>query len=145
MVRNDARTVAAAFFQSYAATFAHADAAAILDHFAFPSHITSEAQEVTLTPIASREEGARMVEQLLDMYRDVGVAAARVLELAVLEVSPRVLLALVHWSLDDAAGTSVYAFEAAYTLASFDGALRITAIAHNEVLRYRECLEQIGA
>ena len=145
MTRNDAQTVAAAFFESYRAAFDHVDAAAILDHFAFPCHVTGEAREVTLTPVANREEGTRMVGQLLDMYRDIGVAAARVLELTAIEVSPRLLLALVHWSLDDASGARVYAFEAAYTLASIDGALRITAIAHNEVLRYRECLAQIAS
>ena len=139
MARNDART-AAAFFESYRAAFADGDVAVILGHFAFPCHITSEAREVTLTPIASHEDGARMVGQLLAMYRDVGVTAARVLELDAIEVSPRLLVALVHWSLDDATGARVYAFEASYTLASFDDGLRITAIAHNEVLRYRECL-----
>ncbi len=142
MAPNDGRT-AAAFFESYRAAFAHGDVAAVLDHFAFPCHITSEAREVTLTPVASREEGVHMVEHLLKMYRDVGVAAPRVLELATIEVSPRLLVALVHWSLDDAAGARVYAFEAAYTLASFDEVLRIVAIAHNEVLRYREYLAQI--
>ena len=139
MARNDART-AAAFFASYRAAFADGDVAAILDHFAFPCHITGEAREVTLTPVASREEGARMVGHLLEMYRDVGIAAPRVLELATIEVSPRLLVALVHWSLDDATAARVYAFDAAYTLASFDGMLRVTAIAHNEVLRYRESL-----
>ena len=61
MARNDART-AAAFFESYRTAFADGDMAAILDHFAFPCHITSEARAVALTPIPSREEGARMVE-----------------------------------------------------------------------------------
>ena len=108
-----------------------------------PCHITGEAREVTLTPIASHELGVHMVGDLLEMYRDVGIATARVLELTTIEVSPRLLVALVHWSLDDATGAKVYAFEAAYTLARFDGVWRITAIAHNEILRYRECLARI--
>src|SRR4051794_11673320 len=144
MARNDART-AAAFFESYRTAFAYGDMAAILDHFAFPCHITSEAREVALTPIASREEGAGMVEHLLAMYREVGVKAARVLELTAIEVSPRLHVALVHWALDDAGGARLYAFEASYPLASFDDVLRITAIAHNEILRYQECLAQIRA
>ena len=142
MGRNDART-AAAFFESYRKAFAHGEAAAILDHFAFPCHITSEAQEVALTYLPSREEGLRMVGQLLAMYRDIDVKAARVLDLTAIEVSPRLQLALVHWGLDDVGGARVYAFEASYTLASFNDALRITAIAHNEILRYRECLARI--
>jgi hypothetical protein len=142
MSRNNART-AAAFFESYRVAFAHGDVGAILDHFAFPCHITSEAREVALTSIASREEGTRMVENLLAMYRDVGVSTARVLDLAAFEVSPRLHVALVHWSLDDARGARVYAFDASYTLASLDDVLRITTIAHNEILRYRECLAHI--
>ena len=142
MARNDART-AAGFFESYRAAFAHGDVAAIITHFAFPCHITGEAREVTLTPIASHELGVHMVGDLLEMYRDVGIATARVLELTTIEVSPRLLVALVHWSLDDAAGAKVYAFEAAYTLARFDGVWRITAIAHNEILCHRECLARI--
>ena len=145
MTSNTARVSATAFFQSYAAAFEHADASAILDHFAFPCHITSEAQEITLTAIASREEGARLVEQLLEMYRNVGVATARVLELGVNEISPRLLVALVHWGLDDEAGARVYAFEAAYTLASIDGVLRISTVAHNEIPQYRAALARISS
>ena len=141
---NDTRATAAAFFASYRAAFGRADAAAILEHFAFPCHITSEAREITLTPLASREDGERMIEQLLDMYRKVGVASARVLDLAANEISPRLVQALVHWALIDAAGNCLYAFEAAYTLASIGGALRICAIAHNEIPRYRECLARIA-
>jgi hypothetical protein len=36
----------------------------------------------------------------------------------------------------------LYTFEAAYTLAQIDGALRITALAHNELPRLQECLAQ---
>jgi hypothetical protein len=144
MPGSDALT-AAAFFESYQAVFADGDVAAILEHFAFPCHITSEAREVTLTAIANREQGVRMIEHLLEMYRDVGIASSRVLNLATIEVSPRLLVALVHWSLDDASGARVYTFEAAYTLARFDDVLRIVAIAHNEILRYREYLAGIGS
>ena len=143
MAGHDARTAAGAFFASYRAAFDRADAATVLDHFAFPCHITGEGREVTLTSLASREEGARLVGQLLAMYRDVGVAAARVLALTASETSPRLLQVLVHWGLDGAAGARLYAFEAAYTLARIDGALRIGAIAHNEVPRYRACLARL--
>ena len=142
---DEGRTTATTFFESYRAAFESADASAIVEHFAFPCHITSEVREVTLTPIASREEGLRMVERILDMYRDVGVASARVLELDASEISPGLVQALVHWALYGDAGNMLYAFEAAYTLAHIDGALRISAIAHNEIPRYRECLARINA
>ena len=139
----DTRTTVTAFFASYRAAFEGADATAIVDHFAFPCHVTSEAREVTLTAIASRGEGLRMVEQLLAMYRTIGVHSARPLDLAVSEISPRLAQALVRWGLYDAAGDLLYAFEAAYTLASIEGALRISALAHNEIPRYRECLARL--
>lgn len=140
---DDNQTTATTFFESYSAAFERADVASIVDHFAFPCHITSEATEVTLTPIASPDGGLRMVEQLLGMYRVVGVSSARVLDLAASEVSPRLVQALVHWALYDDAGELLYAFEAAYILARIDGSLRVSAIAHNEIPRYRECLARI--
>ena len=96
-----------------------------------------------MTAIASRGDGLRMVEQILEMYRTIGVRAARPLDLTAREISPRLARALVRWGLYDAAGDLLYAFEAAYILASIDGALRISAIAHNELPRYRECLARL--
>ncbi len=139
----DTRTAVTRFFESYQAVFERADASAILDHLAFPCHITSEAREITLTIIPGDMEGLRMVEQILDMYRNVGVAFARVLDLSVGEVSPRLVQALVHWAVYDDTGEVLYDFEAGYFLASIDGTLRISAIAHNEIPRYRECLARV--
>ena len=139
----DTRTTVTAFFASYRAAFEGADATAIVDHFAFPCHVTSEAREVTLTAITSRREGLRLVEQLLDRYRHVGVVSARPLALTASEISPRLAQALVRWGLYDGAGDLLYAFEAAYILARIEGALRISALAHNEIQRYRACLARV--
>ncbi len=131
------------FFASYRAAFERGSTAAVVEHFAFPCHITGDASTVTLTVIASRDEGLRMVEHILAMYRTIGVASVRVLDLVAREVSPHLVQILVHWALDDEAGARLYAFEAAYILAEIDGELRITAIAHNEVPRYRACLARL--
>ncbi len=136
---------ATGFFASYRAAFERGSAAAIVEHFAFPCHITGDASSVTLTPIASRDEGLRLVEHILAMYRTIGVASVRVVDLVARDVSPHLVQALVHWALDDDAGTRLYAFEAAYMLAEIDGELRITAIAHNEVPRYHACLARLNA
>ena len=133
------------FFASYSAAFERGSAAAIVEHFAFPCHITGDASTVTLTLIASRDEGLRMVEHILAMYQAIEVASVRVLDLVAHDVSPHLVQALVHWALDDEAGTRLYAFEAAYMLAEIDGELRITAIAHNEVPQYHACLERLNA
>lgn len=139
----DRRTTATTFLESYWVAFEQGDASALVDHFAFPCHVTSEASEISLTVLTSRDDGARMVKQLLGMYRKVGVSSARVLDVAVSELSPRLVQILVHWALYDDAGNLLYPFEAAYTLANIDGALRISAIVHNEIPRYRACLARI--
>ncbi len=45
-----------AFFKSYCASFETLNVDAIADHFAYPSHITSDAEEVALIPIANRQD-----------------------------------------------------------------------------------------
>jgi hypothetical protein len=128
------------FFQAYRTAFERSDAAGIAGRFAYPSHITSDTDEIVLMPLATEHEWIGQIEQLLSTYRRIGVSSARVLGLAATELSPRLLQAVLHWALHDAAGDLLYRFEATYTLAEIDGALRITALAHNELPRLRECL-----
>ncbi len=44
------------FFTSYRAAFEQSDAAAIAGHFAYPCHITSDAGEIVLMPIAEQRD-----------------------------------------------------------------------------------------
>ncbi len=132
-----------AFFESYRTAFERFDAPAVAGHFAFPSHVTSDTGEIVLSSIASSEEWSGKIERLLGMYRAIGVSSARVLDLAETRLSPRLSQVTVHWELHDGAGQLLYDFEAAYTLVEIDGALRIAAIAHNEIPRYRACLERL--
>lgn len=142
---NNTRTTVTEFFDSYRVAFACADAAAIVDHFAFPCHVTTEAREIALTVLGTRADGERTVGQILDMYRKVGVSSARVVDLAASEISPRLAQVMVHWALENGAGVNLYAFEAGYTLVAIDGALRISAIAHNEIQRYREYFARVAS
>jgi hypothetical protein len=73
----------------------------------------------------------------------VGFSSARVGKLATTELSPRLVQATVHWALHDAAGRPLYDFDATYSLAKINGAVRIAAIAHNEIPRYRACLAKV--
>jgi hypothetical protein len=130
-----------AFFESYRAAFERLDASAIADHFAYPGHMTTDTGEIVLAPIATREEWIGQIERLVALYRTLDVRSARILDLETTELSRRLVHAVVHWALHDGMARLLYAFEATYTLAQVgaDG-LRITALAHNELPRYREYL-----
>lgn len=128
------------FFESYRLAFERLDASAIAEHFAYPSHITSDAREIGLISIASQQGWIGEIERLLGMYRAIGFGSARILNLIPTALSPRLAQVRVHWALSDGAGQHLYDFQALYTLAEIDKAFRITAIAHNEIPRYREYL-----
>lgn len=134
-----------AFFDSYRAAFEHQDAAAIADHFSYPGHVTSDAGEIALVPITNRQEWIGKLEQLLGMYRAIEVSSARVLDLTLTEISPRLVTIRIHWALHTAAGERLYDFEAIYTVAQSGGAFHITAIAHNELPQYQACYARLKA
>jgi hypothetical protein len=138
MTMNEPASSVTAFFESYRLAFERLDAPAIAEHFAYPSHITSDTGQIVLIPIASQPQWTAQIEQLLGMYRAIGFRSASVLNLALTELSPRLVQVLVHWALyGDDAGL-LYDFQALYTLATINTTLRITTIAHNELVRYRE-------
>ena len=141
----DIQTSISAFFDSYRAAFERQDAAAIADHFAYPGLVTSDAGEIVLVPIANRQEWIGRLEQLLSMYRAIGVGSARVLELTLTEISSRLHQAHIHWALYPAAGERLYDFEAIYTVAQTGATFHITAIAHNELPQYQACAARLKA
>lgn len=47
---------------------------------------------------------------------------------------------MIHWALRDGSGSDLYDFNALYTLVEVDGALRIAAIAHDELQRSQELM-----
>ena len=143
MTSSEAVAGVKAFVASYQAAFEQLDAAAISDHFAYPAHVTSdpgEPSDIQLVSVVTRHEWAGQIERLLAMYRVIGVRSAHARPIATVELSPRLVQSAIHWELRDAAGESLYDFEATYTLARIDGAMRITALSHNELPRYRACL-----
>ena len=145
MTTNDLHAQINAFFYSYRTSFEHQDAAAIADHFSYPGHVTSDTGEIALAPITNRQEWIGKVEQLLGMYRAIGVGSARVLDLVLTEISPRLLQAHIRWALHTAAGEHLYDFEAIYTVAQTAGAFHIAAIAHNEQPQYQACYARLRA
>jgi hypothetical protein len=131
-----------AFLDAYRGSFERRDAAAVAGHFRFPLHVTGDAGEVSVVSIPSREAWIPQIERLLAGYAQLDVRTARVLEARTTRFSPRLAQTAVRWALHDSAGRLVYEFDAAYTLAAADGALKISAITHNEQLRAREALRR---
>ncbi len=145
MPTSDLHSTLSTFFDSYRSAFERQDAAAIADHFAYPGLVTSDAGEITLVPITNRQEWLGRLEQLLGMYRIIKVGSARILDLTLTEISPRLVLAHIHWSLHTPAEEHLYDFEAVYTLAQTAGAFHITAIAHNEMPHYQAYVTRLKA
>ncbi len=145
MTITDLPTQVSAFFDSYRTAFESQDAPAIADHFAYPGHVTSDAGEITLVPIANWQEWIGKLEQLLKLYRVINVGTARVLDLNVTAISPQLAQAHIHWALETATGEHLYDFEAIYTVAQIGSELRITAIAHNEMPQYQACVARLKA
>jgi hypothetical protein len=129
-------------FLDYRAAFAAFDVPAIADLFSYPCQITSDREEIAVTTVATREAWVPQLERLVAAYRAVGIRFAEVLELQVIELTPRLAQATVHWRLGDAQGRPIYDFDASYTLADLDESMRITAIAHNETARLRALIER---
>jgi hypothetical protein len=126
---------------AYRAAFEAFDAQAIVDLFSYPCQITSDAGEVQVTTVATREEWVAQIDRLVGVYREIGVRTAEVLELQVSELTSALAQVTVHWRLADAEGRSIYDFDASYTLADRGDGLRITAIAHNELPLLRAAVE----
>ena len=143
MSRNHITSQVTDFFESYRIAFEHLDASAIAEHFAYPSHITSDTGEIALMPVVSRPEWTKQLEQLLDMYHNIGFAAAGILNLMPTELSPRLVQAVVDWELQDSTGNILYSFRAGYILVEMEGSLRISGIAHNELVQYRAYLARL--
>ncbi len=133
---------AAAFFDSYVESFERFDAAAIAGHFAFPCHMTSETGgEPDLRSIPDEDGWRADIEGLVGFYRSARVATARMLEASSTPLSEAVEQATIHWMLEDGSGGNVYDFRAVYTLVERDGALRIGALAHDELPRIQTLLD----
>lgn len=130
------------FLDAYRAGFEAFDAEAIVDLFSYPCQITSDAGEVTVTTVATREAWVPQVDRIVAAYREIGIRRAEVLELHATELTSLLSQATVHWALADGEGRSIYDFDASYTLADRGDGLRITAIAHNELPHLRAALER---
>jgi hypothetical protein len=129
-----------AFFTTYCTAFIRQDAPAIVKHFAELVHVTSDDGRDVSVIVATAEEWRVTIDRLLDMYRAIDVGSVEAMALATDALSSRLVQARVRWALYDKGARPLYEFDAMYTLARHTEKFRITAIAHNEIPQYRNCL-----
>jgi hypothetical protein len=129
-----------AFFDSYRVAFDRLDSEDIAKHFIHPMQSTLDTGGAVLAAVAGPSVLRGNLERLLALYQAMDFGSARVLRLVASEISPCIVQATVDWELLDRAGARLYTFAATYTLVRVDGSLRISALAHNEISRYRRYL-----
>jgi len=117
-----------AFLDGYASAFQRLDRDAVADRYGYPAHVITYDGGVRLLAVPSREAWTAVIERILEMYRAMDVRGAAIRELRVSGVSPQVAVARVRWALHGDGDRPLYEFDATYTLALFDGELRIVQV-----------------
>jgi ketosteroid isomerase-like protein len=138
MTSNETAAAVRALLESYRDAFQRLDAAAIADHFAYPSHIIGD--EVALIQLSNRQDCLAAVEKVVAMHRELEAPSGSIRDLSIVELSPRLTHASLRMEVHGRAGEMLYDFEAAYTLAETRTGWRIAAIAHNQIPRLLECI-----
>jgi len=133
-----------AFFTSYCTAFIRQDALAIARHFADPVHVSSDAGDDVSVHVANAAEWRKTIDRILEMYRAIDVGSVEATGLATDALSSRLVQARLRWALSDRGARPLYEFDAMYTLARHTETFRITALAHNEIPEYRNCLARVG-
>ena len=117
MTSKDIASEAMDFLESYRAAFERFDTAAVADHFAYPSYIASDADDIAILPIASRQDCFDTIEEVMEMHRRLGTPSGLICDLSVAEFSPRLIQASLRMQVSDGAGRALYDFKGIYTLA----------------------------
>src|SRR5712691_6158746 len=89
MTSNETAAAVRALLESYRDAFEQLDAAAIADHFAYPSHISSAADEVALIQLSNSGDCLAAVEKVLAMHRELEAPSGSIHDLSIVELSPR--------------------------------------------------------
>lgn len=131
-----------AFFQTYCRAFEALDMEAIADCVAYPCHIVSDGDEVTLIAVANRQQCLVTMSRVVELHRQLGAPSGRIHDLSITEFSPRLAQASLTMEALDRASNHLYDFRDTYSLARFFGAWRIVAIAHNQIPRLLRCVAQ---
>jgi len=121
------------FFEEYRTTFARFDREALLPLFALPIHVASATDGDVNVMVAGADVWPGVIDGLFSAYRTLRVVDAELLELDAVPVSDQLWSARVRWRLVREDRSAVYEFTAVYTVIEAAGALRVAAIAHDEL------------
>ena len=136
---------AAEFFDGYRRAFTTFDPGALAPLFAYPVQVASAADDAVEILVCDEVEWHAVISGLLEGYRAIGVADARVLEIDTLEVAPQLCSVRVHWELHRADASTIYDFTAVYTVIEAGGITRVAAIAHDELPKLMTAMGRAGA
>jgi hypothetical protein len=134
------QTAVRELLESYLGAFERLDAAAIAEHFAYPSHISSDADDVALLQLSNRQDCLAAVEKVVAMHRELAAPSGSIRDLSITGLSPRLAQASLRMEVNARAGGMLYDFEAFYTLVETPAGWRIAAIAHNQIPRLVACI-----
>ena len=134
-----------AFLEAYASAFQRLDRDAVADRYAYPAHVVTYDGGVRLLAVPTREAWMAVIERILQMYGAMGVRQAVMADLRVVFISPQIAQARTTWDLRGEGDKPLYRFEATYTLALFDGDLKIAqVISENEQPKFQGVMRARG-
>jgi len=134
-----------AFLEAYASAFQRLDKDAVADRYAYPAHVVTYNGGVRLLAVPTREAWTAVIERILQMYGALGVRHAAMKELRVVNISPQIAQARLVWVLRGEGDKPLYEFEATYTLALFEGELKVVqVISENEQPKLQDVMRARG-
>jgi hypothetical protein len=125
---------------AYFAAYQQDNVEEILDWFVYPCHIVSDADEVALMPLATKQACRAGVEKVVNWHRYLGVKGRRIVKQLIIELSPRISIVDVKVDVERDAGVKLYDFEGVYTFVQSGSSWRIAAITHNQIPRLLNCV-----
>ena len=125
---------------AYFAAYQRGSIDEIVDWFLLPCHFVSDADEVALMPLATKEACRAGVEKVVNWHRYLGVKERRIVKQLIIELSPRIICVDVKVDVERDEGVKLYDFEAVYTFVRRDANWRVAAITHNQIPRLLSCV-----
>ena len=125
---------------AYFAAYQRGSIDEIVDWFLLPCHFVSDADEVALMPLATKEACRAGVEKVVNWHRYLGVKERRIVKQLIIELSPRIICVDVKVDVERDEGVKLYDFEAVYIFVRRDANWRVAAITHNQIPRLLSCV-----
>ena len=134
------------FLAAYSSSFAQGELDRVGQQFHYPVHVVGSSAGAGAHVLSADEMHWRQVlDHVLGGYRRLGVEAAEVIEQTGFHLGDGVDLVHVRWRLRRPDMSTVYEFDATYTIVTLGGHPLIAAVAHNETDRLRAALSGLGS